>query len=116
MGPESKPVTPEQGMALRAHVRGMFQPFFTTKAEGKGTGLGLATCYGIVKQLGGFIYPVSKVGRGTTFKIFLPAWTGVVEESAPESMLDTPMAAPVAEVPTASRNGGDLAGRQTLRL
>ena len=64
-----------------------------------------------MKQLGGFIYPVSKVGRGTTFKIFLPAWTGVVDEAAPESMLDTPMAAPVAEVPSASRNGGDLAGR-----
>jgi two-component system, cell cycle sensor histidine kinase and response regulator CckA len=73
----------DQGAGITDDVRPhLFEPFFTTKPAGRGTGLGLATCYGIVRQAGGHILVDSEPGRGAVFKVLLPRVAAVVE-SAP---------------------------------
>jgi len=79
----------------------IFEPFFTTKDMGKGTGLGLANVQGIIKQSGGYLYPISAPGEGTNFQIWLPECLDAVDDHKP------------AHVPSApkERKPKDLAGR-----
>ncbi|MGH7980608.1 MAG: sensor histidine kinase, partial [Limisphaerales bacterium] len=93
----------DRGKGVPPEIAGhIFDPFFTTKEIGKGTGLGLWMVQGIVRRHGGWIELVSEVGKGSSFKVFWPVWSGSPPESPEDETTGT--------VAAAAMNRSDLTG------
>src|SRR5262249_60555399 len=109
----------DTGSGMAAEITDkIFDPSSPTKEVGKGTGLGLSTVYGIVKQTGGFIFVDSQVGRGTTFRIFLPRHVPAADDIEPPHLPETmaPAMAMSAADEIRRAAAADLTGQGTILL